>query len=116
MGKNQDPGSGIRDKHPGTATLIHKAIFRKKIDFKFDYYLRLFTDIAHNGTQWRLHDSFKITVAVRSYSVLFKLQRHYEAIRVWSYTTFIVIEARGQQETSGRNLKDLESLIKNNHP
>jgi hypothetical protein len=22
MGKNQDPGSGIRDKHPGSATLV----------------------------------------------------------------------------------------------
>jgi hypothetical protein len=22
MGKNQDPGSGIRDKHPGSATLL----------------------------------------------------------------------------------------------
>jgi hypothetical protein len=26
MGKNQDPGSGIRDKHPGSATL-HDAMF-----------------------------------------------------------------------------------------
>ncbi len=29
----------------------------------------------------------------RSYPSLFRLQRRYEAIRVWSYTTFIVIEA-----------------------
>jgi hypothetical protein len=25
MGKNQDPGSGIWDKHPGSATLVKKA-------------------------------------------------------------------------------------------
>jgi hypothetical protein len=41
--------------------------------------------------------------------------------RVWSYTTFIVIEASDQQKTSGRNLKSLDKLIiiiiytKNNH-
>jgi hypothetical protein len=38
---------------------IHKATLHKKIDFKFDYFLRLFTDI-YLGTQWCLHDSFKI--------------------------------------------------------
>jgi hypothetical protein len=27
MGKNQDPGSGIRDKHPGSATLKIIIIF-----------------------------------------------------------------------------------------
>jgi hypothetical protein len=27
MGKNPDPGSGIRDKHPGSATLIREIIF-----------------------------------------------------------------------------------------
>jgi hypothetical protein len=30
IGKNQDPGSGIRDKHPGSATLTK----RKKKNFK----------------------------------------------------------------------------------
>ncbi len=38
---------------------IHKATLRKKIDFKFEYFFRLITDILL-GTQWRLHDSFKI--------------------------------------------------------
>jgi hypothetical protein len=32
---------------------------------------------------------------------LFELQRWYEAIRVWSYTIFIVIEASDQEETNG---------------
>jgi hypothetical protein len=30
---------------------------------------------------------------------------------VWSYTTFIVIEASNQQKTSGRNLKSSDKLI-----
>ncbi len=40
---------------------IHTATFHKKIkkiDFKTDSFLRLFTDI-HLGTCWRLPDSFK---------------------------------------------------------
>jgi len=34
MGKNQDPGSGIRDKHPGSATLMltHERKKRKKVN------------------------------------------------------------------------------------
>ncbi len=38
---------------------------------------------------------------MRSCPAPFFRQRWYEAIRVWSYTTFIVIEACDQQETSG---------------
>ncbi len=30
MGKNQDPGSGIRDKHPGSATLPKNHLKRVK--------------------------------------------------------------------------------------
>jgi hypothetical protein len=30
MGKNQDPGSGIRDKHPGSATLLGTKKIAKK--------------------------------------------------------------------------------------
>ncbi len=37
-------------------------------------------------------------VAVRSYAALLELQRRYEAIRVWSYKTFIVIEASGNRK------------------
>ncbi len=37
---------------------IHKATFRKKINFKTDSFLRLFTGIIL-GTYWCLHDSFK---------------------------------------------------------
>jgi hypothetical protein len=32
MGKNQDPGSGIRDKHPGSATLFQH--FKKMLLYK----------------------------------------------------------------------------------
>jgi hypothetical protein len=32
MGKNQDPGSGIRDKHPGSATLPESQMISR-----FDY-------------------------------------------------------------------------------
>jgi hypothetical protein len=64
----------------------------------------------------------------RSCPTPFEHQRRYEAIRVWSFTTFIVIEAGDQQEISGRNLKGkykinnnhdihkTQSLIINNHP
>jgi hypothetical protein len=65
--------------------------------------------LANPQPAW--HSYRQEPVAVRSYPALFELQRHYEAIRVWSYTTFIVIEASGQQETSGQNLKDLDKLI-----
>ncbi len=45
--------------HMESRVCIHKATLHKKIDFKFDYFLRLFTDI-YLGTQGCLHDSFKI--------------------------------------------------------
>jgi hypothetical protein len=41
-------------------------------------------------------------------------QCRYEAIRVWTYTTFIVIKAGDQQETSSQNLKS-QDKINNNH-
>jgi hypothetical protein len=31
MGKNQDPGSGIRDKHPGSATLAKTTLYGLQI-------------------------------------------------------------------------------------
>jgi hypothetical protein len=40
---------------------IHKATLHKKIDFKTDSFLRLFTDI-HLGTYWRLPVSFDTTL------------------------------------------------------
>jgi hypothetical protein len=41
MGKNQDSGSGIRDKHPGSATL----------------------EKSHDSQMWKISDYFKMTFA-----------------------------------------------------
>jgi hypothetical protein len=40
MGKNQDPGSGIRDEHPGSGTLVHIDIYVRNI-FKILYQSKL---------------------------------------------------------------------------
>ncbi len=32
-GKNPDPGSGIRDKHPGSATLVKRSEIGKNVGF-----------------------------------------------------------------------------------
>ncbi len=35
-GKKSDPGSGIRDKHPGSATLVAGELFSEFANFHFD--------------------------------------------------------------------------------
>ncbi len=50
---------------------------------------------------------------MRSCPTPFNRQRRYEAIQLWSYTTFIVIEAGDQQETSSRNLKGFRQINNN---
>ncbi len=82
--------------------------------------------LANPQLAW--HSYRQEQVAVCSYPALFEFQRWYEEIGVWLYTIFNVIEASGQQETSGRNLKGFrqinnnhdihktQSLIINNHP
>ncbi len=52
-----------------TWVCIHKATLHKKINFKTDSFLRLFTDI-HLGTYWRLPVSFTSRLFYNTYSTI----------------------------------------------
>jgi hypothetical protein len=58
--------------HMESRVCIHKATLHKKIDFKTDSFLRLFTDI-HLGTYWRLPVSFTSRFFYNTYNTYWRI-------------------------------------------
>ncbi len=59
MGKNQDPGTGIRDKHPGSATLLSGMNFVSNFE-NGKYHPQRFQIVKRYGGQYgRQNDRWK---------------------------------------------------------